>query len=203
MRREGKVTAEPSLFEKAIAHFDAINRLDPNEEVFQGKVFPKEYLYALRMSACLARCSPNASEALRLAARCQHIARWEIPRGSYAMNRSGYLQWRTRLKQFHAEKASKVLRQLGYSPSVIAQLEALLLKKHLGHNPEMQTLEDVACLVFLEHYFVHFLKKHQGEKVIAIVRKTWQKMSSQGRHAALSLTLPPEASGLIKAALDR
>ena len=56
---------------------------------------------------------PKASEPLRLAARCQHLCRWMIPRDSYPMTRAGYLKWREDLKHFHAEKAGAILRELG------------------------------------------------------------------------------------------
>jgi hypothetical protein len=37
-------------------------------------------LYAQRLTDWVLRLSPDATEELRLAARCQHICRWEIPR---------------------------------------------------------------------------------------------------------------------------
>jgi len=55
------------------------------------------------------------------------------------------------------------------------------------HYPEAQLLEDVICLVFLEHYFAEFAKGHDEEKVIGILRKTWRKMSDRGHEAALKL----------------
>ncbi len=60
-------------FQQANAAFDALNAQDPSHEVFDGQARPKELLYAERMSAMLKRYAPDASEALQLAARCQHI----------------------------------------------------------------------------------------------------------------------------------
>ena len=190
-----------SPFLTAIGRFDALNRLDPNSESFEGKKFPKEYLYSKRMTAWLKRLAPNASEALRLAARSQHIARWQMPRSDYSMDRRGYLAWRTNLNKFHATKASEILREVGYDAETIMQVEGLLLKKRLKHNPEMQVLEDVICLVFLESYLSDFSKKQGTEKLIAIIQKTWKKMSDQGHEAALTLDLSLEVSDLIKSAL--
>jgi hypothetical protein len=62
----------------------------------------------------------------------------------------------------------------------------------------------VACLVFLEHYFADFASKHERDKLIDIVRKTWAKMSPAGRAAALELApqLAPDLRSIIEAALE-
>lgn len=189
-------------YKEAIKRFDALNRQDPNTESFEGKQFPKELLYAERMSAWLTRIAPEASEALHLAARSQHIARWKIPRSEYPMNRKGYLEWRTTLNRFHAQTAAKLLRDVHYDDKTITRVEALLLKKHLKADPEMQLMEDVICLVFLESYFSDFSKTLDEKKVIPIIQKTWLKMSSRGHEAALTLSLSSAASALIQKALS-
>jgi len=188
-------------FTKAIELFDAANALDPNKEIFEGKEFPKELLYAERMTQRLNDFAPNSSEALQLTVRCQHICRWEIPRDSYEMNRVGYLNWRKDLKDFHAKKASEILKSIGYDAQTIADVTFLLLKKQLKKNADTQTLEDVVCLVFLNFYFLKFSKKYSEEKLIDIVQKTWKKMSEKGHKAALELKLPASAFALITKAL--
>jgi len=188
-------------YEEAIARFDAVNRQDPNHETLKGEVFPKELLYAQRMSKWLKRHAPDASEALRLAARSQHIARWEIPRSDYSMDRKGYHQWRTTLNRFHADKACEILTEVGYDEKTVQRVESFLLKKYLKSDPEMQILEDVICLVFLESYFTAFSKKYDTEKMIPVVQKTWKKMTPAGHRAALKLDLPSEVTALIKTAL--
>ena len=70
-------------YSAAIAAFDQANAEDPNQEVVDGKEYPKELLYARRMSEMQQRYAPDASEAVRLAVRAQHIQRWKIPRGNY------------------------------------------------------------------------------------------------------------------------
>ena len=151
--------------EQAFAMFDAANAKDPNTEVVNGKTYPKELLYAERMTATLNRFEPNATEALQLTARCQHICRWEIPRESYEMNRTGYLLWRQNLKKFHAKKAADILTQVGYDQETIDRVQFLLQKKQLKRDDETQCLEDVICLVFLEHYYESFLSKHDDAKM--------------------------------------
>lgn len=150
---------------------DAFNGADPNHEIVAGQEYPKELLYAERMTAWLARLAPEASEALRLAARSQHIGRWTIPRSHYPMDRRGYHQWRTA----HAQTAREIMQHTGYDEATIVRVENLLKKTHLKNDPEAQRLEDTACLVFLEHYFSAFAQKHDEQKLIEILQKTWKK----------------------------
>ena len=105
-------------FQEAIKLFDEANSHDPNKEHWQGKEYSKEVLYGERMTSMLHRFDADACEEVQLAARCQHICRWEIPRDSYEMDRKGYLLWRTDLKKFHSKKASEILSSIGYSKEV-------------------------------------------------------------------------------------
>ena len=188
-------------FNKAIALFDAANNQDPTEEQWAGKNYPKELLYASRMSTRMSSFAPEAGEALQLSARCQHICRWEIPRDSYAMDRTGYLLWRKDLKKFHAKKASEILNSVGYESDIVDKVSFLLLKKQLKKNTDTQLLEDVICLVFLEFYFDAFAKKYEEEKLIDIIQKTWKKMSEKGHQAALEISYAPSSLALIQKAL--
>jgi len=189
-------------FIDAIDLFDKSNENDPNKESFEGKILSKELLYANRMTQCLEKFNPEAKEALKLAVRCQHIRRWEIPREDYEMNRVGYLKWRNDLKTFHADKASEILKEVGYEDDLVESVRFLLLKKQLKQNELTQTLEDVICLVFLEFYFEKFSAKYSEEKMINILQKTWKKMSSKGQKAALELHFSAHSQGLISKALS-
>ncbi len=187
---------------EAFKLFDDANAQDPNKESFEGKLYPKELLYAQRMTDILNEFEPDASEALQLTARCQHICRWEIPRESYEMNRVGYLKWRQELKKFHAEKASNILKKVGYDEDIIDRVSFLLLKKQLKKDEETQTLEDVICLVFLKYYYEPFLIKHDDDKIISILQKTWKKMSEKGHKAALDLAFSERGMELVSKALS-
>jgi hypothetical protein len=81
-------------FETAISRIDAANAEDPNTILVDGAERPAELVYSERMSLTLARLVPEASEALRLAARAQHLRRWTIPRDTFSMDRAGYHRWR-------------------------------------------------------------------------------------------------------------
>ncbi len=188
-------------FEEAIAAFDGLNEEDPNEVVVEGQRYPRELLYAQRMTDCLMQFKPDASEALKLAARSQHIQRWKIPRSEYPMTRVGYKRWRNQLMHFHADTAGNIMEKVGYDAESIEQVQNLLKKRGLQSNPDAQTLEDVICLVFLENYAADFAAKHEEEKMLDILRKTWKKMSAQGHAAALALSLPAPVQQLVEKAL--
>jgi hypothetical protein len=194
-------TATSDRFAAAIGKIDEANAADPNHEELEGQQQPKELVYSRRMTAWLERLSPDASEALRLAARGQHICRWTIPRDSYPMDRAGYLRWRNDCKRMHAEKLGDILREVGYDQATIERVQSLVLKERLKADPETQLLEDVVCLVFLENYFAEFARQHDEAKLIDIVRKTWKKMSPRGHEAALKLPLTDETRELVQKAL--
>jgi Domain of unknown function (DUF4202) len=186
----------PNL-QQAFQAFDAYNAQDPNKEQHAGKDVPKELLYAQRMSAWLDRYSPNAAEHVQLAARCQHIGRWEIPRKDYPMDRKGYLQWRNQLKFHHADIAEKILKECGYGQDIIESVKFLLLKKELQRNPETQLLEDVICQVFIEFYLEAFVQQHEEAKVIDILKKTLKKMTPRAISTAMEISVSARVKELI------
>ncbi len=188
-------------FNAAIARFDALNSEDPHTEVYNGKIYPKELLYAQRMTEWLLKVEPQPSEALQLAIRSQHLRRWTIPRRDYPMDLAGYNKWRNTLRKFHADLAGQVLQEVGYESETINRVQFLILKRQLKIDAEVQLLEDVVCLVFLENYFLDFARQHDEEKVIDIVQKTWRKMTPRGQEIALTLPMLPEAQRLVSKAL--
>jgi hypothetical protein len=189
-------------FEKALTTFDAYNLNDPHQEEFEGKLVSKEVLYGQRMSARLSDFYPAAPEYLRLAAHCQHIGRWEIPRESYPMDKKGYLQWRNVLKTHHAKLAEQILKSCRYDEDTIEKVKFLLLKKELFTNPDTKVLEDVICLVFIEHYLEDFAAKHEPRKVIDILQKTLKKMSPRAIDEAAKIGVSERIKILIHQALQ-
>jgi len=200
-REIGSDQAPAGRLRRALEAFDRANAADPHRELVDGQEVPKELIYGRRMSEWLERLCPDASEALRLAARCQHIERWVTPRESYPAGRVGYLTWRRDLKRYHADRAGEILSGLGYSDGVAARVQALVRKERLKQDEDAQTLEDVVCVVFLAHYLVDFAEKHPSDKVVEILRKTWAKMSPAGREAALALPLDDKLTALLDLAL--
>ena len=192
---------DSTRLQQAFAAIDRSNAEDPNRELCDGEPRPKELLYGQRMSACLAEFAPDSSDALQLAARSQHIQRWKIARQDYPQGRQGYLNWRRELGQFHARCTGVIMADLDYEPASIARVQDLLQKKRLKQDAETQTLEDVSCLVFLQHYLADFARKHSQAKLINIIQKTWGKMSAEGQAAALKLPLDDALLTLVQKAL--
>ncbi len=193
--------ADPARFAEALRRFDAENSRDPNIEIANGNPHPKELLYAQRLTVWVLRLCPEAPEELRLAARCQHLCRWEIPRSSYPMTRPGYLTWRANLKKFHAQKAGEILRACGYPEDLILRVQDLNLKKNFPADPLCRVLEDALCLVFLEFQFAELAAKTDEAKTINALQKSWGKMTEAGRSAALKLNYGPQEMKLLEAAL--
>jgi hypothetical protein len=191
-----------SRFDDAIRGFDDANAEDPVLERVEGEDLPKELVYGRRMSRWLERLAPDAPESVKLAARAQHIRRWEVPRDTYPEGRAGYLKWRTDLHKRHADIAATILQDAGYDDETIGRVRTLLRKRGLKTDPDVQLMEDVICLVFLEHYFHDFAQKHDEEKLISIVQKTWKKMTEKAHEAALQLDYAPEDLAVIQKALQ-
>ncbi|MEY4916783.1 MAG: hypothetical protein RL616_696 [Verrucomicrobiota bacterium] len=184
-------------FKTASARFDAENSRDPNSE--NGR--PRELLYAERLTDWVLKLSPAASEPLRLAARCQHICRWESPRENYPKTRPGYLKWRADLKKFHAEKSGVILHEVGYDEETIRRVQDLNLKKNFPVDAEVRVLEDALCLVFLEFQLTALAAKSDDEKMINALRKSWEKMTEAARAEALKLNYGEWEKALIGRAL--
>lgn len=180
---------------------DKVNQQDPNLETVGEQQVAKELLYSQRMSQRLAIFYPDAPATLQIAARAQHIARWQIPRSDYPMDKPGYKRWRTELGKMHAEKTGAIMAQNGYSEIDIAQTKQLLTKRGIKTDPLVQAFEDVICLVFIEHYLDQFAQKHERAKLIDIIQKTWRKMSDKGHGAALELPLSAQSLALVQEAL--
>lgn len=190
-----------SRFQEAVERIDAANARDPNRVEGPGGSIAKELLYGQRMTRTLQALVPNADELLRLACRASHICRWESLRTDFPEGRAGYKKWRSQLLVHHAALASSILAETGYSPDEQARVATIIQKRGREQDAEVQTLEDVACLVFLEYEFDAFIAKHEDEKLAAIVRKTWSKMSDKAHQYALTLSLGSRAEKIVAAAL--
>jgi hypothetical protein len=195
------VAAPAPTIEAALARFDAENARDPKKIEHGGETLPYELFYAREVTKWVRRLCADPSPALLLAARCQHLCRWEIPRASYEMTRAGYLTWRADLKKLHAQKSGEILAEFGFAPELIERVQALNLKRELGRDAEMQVLEDALCLVTLEHQLDELVARTEPEKMVGILQKTWRKMSPAAHEAALGLEYRAEARAVITRAL--
>ena len=186
----------------AVQLFDAANAQDPNTTRVDGEEQPAELVYARRLSEWVMRLRSEPSEPLLLAARCQHIQRWKIPRRDYPEGRAGYLKWRTDLKAFHARIAGEILAQAGYDRDVIEKVRALNLKSDFPRDPDSRVLEDALCLVFLEHQLSDLARRMDEDTLINALRKSWKKMTPAARDWAVTLPLGEMERALISQALE-
>ena len=198
------MTNDSKRFEAVIKAIDAANADDPRTTTVNGAARPYEIVYAERMTERMAAIYPDASEILRIAARAQHIRRWDIPRGNYPEGRNGYNDWRKACRKHHGEVISRIMAEHGYAADEIARVVMLIKKEQLKKDRDSQALENVVDVVFVEHYFDEFIgkySKYDDDKIVDIVGKTLRKMSPKGH--ALSLDLPQRPRDYIMAAVER
>jgi hypothetical protein len=168
------MTQDPR-FAAAVAAFREVHREDPEGDALE---------YHAAVDAWVQRLHPDPPVALRLAAWCQHLRRWAIPRDRFPAGRGGYRRWRSVLARQHADEAATVLAEARWDDATIARVRQLLLKEGLGRDPEVGALQDAVCIVFLAQQLEAFAVRHPRDKVVSILRKTWAKMSEPGRLAA-------------------
>lgn len=194
-----------AALQQVFSAIDNVNCQDENITIVENIEQPKELVYGQRMSACLNKYWPNASEILQISVRGQHIKRWQLKRSEFAQGKAGYYQWRIAQGKFHAELTAKLMIEQGYTVDESLLTAAIIRKEKLKTNSDSQTLEDVACLVFLEHYFDDFanqyIAQNNEEKIIRIVQLTWGKMSEYGHEIALKLELPDHLAAIVSKAL--
>lgn len=188
----------------ALAAIDQLNAGDPRSELCDGVARPREIVYAERLSGCLLRLYPDASEMLRLAARAQHLARWQIPRQQYPLGREGYNAWRTACRTHHVALATEILRGCGYADADIAHVARLIRKEDLKRDPESQALENAVGVVFIEYELAAFVAAHadyDDAKLLGILRKTMRKLDTVGHTAIRALDLAEPVRRLVHASL--
>jgi len=196
--------AKQSRFFGVVRDIDAANAGDPRIDIVDGAARPRESVYAERMTQCLTRLYPDASEALRIAARAQHICRWQVPRASYPLGRDGYNSWRGACRDHHAALISDILRRHDYDGTEIANIVGIIKKEALKANPDSQALENVVGVVFAAYYLAPFVSDHPDydeAKLLGIIKRTLRKMDATGRAGILALSLPEAHRRLIEAAL--
>ena len=192
---------ETQKFAQALGWIDAVNNADPTKITRAGRDWAREAVASERRSHWVHELSPNADPLVHIAARAMHIARWEIPRADFPEGRIGYRQWRIALAKFHAQKTGEILAGIGYTNDQIDRVKDLIQKKNLKSDPVAQLLEDVANLVFFEYDLDAFATTQSEAKLVAIIKRTWRKMSAQGRESVRGLKLSKSSMKLVDAAL--
>jgi hypothetical protein len=188
-------------YQKAVNLILAKNQLDPEKVMLDEQELGANVLYSQYMGEWQEKLYPEADEAIKLAARAQHICRWELKRNDFPEGKVGYFKWRTTLAKLHAQILTEIMEECAYSSEDITRASEACQKKNFKNSIDSQCVEDCACMVFLNYYFDDFIAKHDDEKLIGIVGKTWGKMSERAHEAALKLDLSEKALSIVKAAL--
>ena len=184
------------------AAIDAANAADPRSHDSE----PLALAQGRRAEEWVVRLDPEASDALRLAARAHHLRRWTLPRSEYPEGRAGYLRWRRAQRERHARDLAAILDEACVDVSVAARATRIVTKQGLGSDPEVQTLEDAVSLTFLETELRPVLDRLDDDaKAVDIVAKTLAKMSAAGRDQAVAVaaTLDERSRQVVTEASER
>jgi Domain of unknown function (DUF4202) len=184
-------------FARGVAAIDAANAADPTVIVIDGQERPKELAHAELVTEWVRRLDPAPSEPLLLAARAHHLRRWTIPRASYPTGRAGYLTWRRTLHEQHAREVAEILEQVGYDDATVARVQDVVRKRGLGKDPDVQTLEDALCLVFVQTQLRDLAQRLDPDTLPGVIEKTKKKMSDRAIELALGLDLTPDERALL------
>ena len=193
---------------RTIEAIDACNRQDPHTVCEHGIDRPWELVHAETMTRWVTTLDPAPSDELLIAARAQHICRWEIPRETYPETRQGYHHWRNDLKQYHAKLTGEIMTEMGYDTEAIEKVQRLNRKEGLGRadsDPDVQTIEDALSLTFLEYRLEKFARRgeHPDDKLVRILHKTMKKMSGPAIEHAQTLRFEPKVEALFQQAIDQ
>ena len=183
--------------DRARSAIDAANRADPH----QHDGAPLAELQGRLAEAWVTRLDPDASTALRLAARAHHLRRWVVPRASYPDGRAGYLRWRRDQKQRHADELREILELAGVEAPIVDRAAAIVAKVGLGRDPEVQVFEDAVCLTFLETQLEETAARLEPDRMTNVIAKTLTKMSEPGKAAALTIDLDARGRDLLARAI--
>ena len=167
-------------YTKAVELINSVHNQDPNSETVDGVEIKSELLYSQRMLSILKKVQPNASLELQLAAQCQHISRWSIPRATFSMDKKGYYQWRAAVMEHQLSVTTSVLKQVEINEQSIEIIVDALKNKADKSNINASIIEDTACLAFIKWYLVSFAGQFDPEKAKVILQKTAGKMSERG-----------------------
>lgn len=197
------MAAPVDRLEATLAAIDEANQGDPNRIEVRGQSRPKELAHAELATEWVQRLAPDASDALRVAARAHHVRRWEIPRADYPEGRVGYHRWRRELQKRHALHVGRILSEQGWDAAEIERVQGIVRKQGLGRDPEVQTFEDALCLVFLETQFAELRARLADDvKLAEVVRRTAAKMSARALGRVRELPLPPDELAWIEQTLQ-
>jgi hypothetical protein len=185
--------------DRAMSAIDVANADDPHRHDGQPLALAQGRL----ADGWVVRLDPQASPALRLAARAHHLRRWVVPRASYPEGRAGYLRWRRDQKQRHAVELREILERSEIDPTIVERAAEIVAKIGLGSDPEVQVFEDAVCLTFLETQLGETAERLDAALMTDVIVKTLAKMSPEGKAAASMIDLDDRGRELLAGAVDQ
>ncbi len=185
--------------QRVLAAIDEANAEDPRRTA-EGVGLAQ--LQGQLASAWAARLVPTPSEELVIAVRAHHLRRWELARTDYPQGRAGYLRWRRANKKHQAAAAGELMWAEGFGDESIRRVGELIERRGLGEDAETQTLEDAACLVFLETQFDTTIDQLDSDHMVNVVAKTVQKMSPEAVDLAGELAYSATAGEILAAGVS-
>lgn len=188
-------------YHKAIIAIEQIHSKDITQEQHNGSLIPAEFLYGKRMLKTLELVSPESSYAMKLAVQCQHLQRWGVPRSSYTYDRRGYHEWRREVMKYQLEQTINLLSSISIDEIDIKWIAQVINAQENKADSNGLIIMDTACLVFLKWYMEPFAKKHESEKVLDILKKTFRKMSTDAQNLISKLDLPESSLQVLNQAI--
>jgi hypothetical protein len=188
-------------YTEASAAIDAANSADPTSVVVRGSAQPLAFVHGRIAVEWVHHLQRAPSELLLLAARAHHLRRWELPRSEYPEGKAGYLRWKRDQRQRHARDIAELLAPFGYSADEIASVQRWVRRDDLATDAGSQTVEDAACLVFIETQLADVATKLEHDHLIEVIRKTARKMSADALALAARVPLEDHARALLLEAL--
>ena len=185
-------------YKTAIELIDKVHNQDPTSDTIDGVKIKAELLYSNRMLSVLEKVAPDASLELKLAAKCQHISRWSIPRATFSMDKKGYYQWRAAIMEHQLSVTTSVLKQAEINDQRIEIIVDALKNKADKTNLNASIIEDTACLTFIKWYLVPFAGQFDAAKAKIILQKTAGKMSERGLGLIPEFELSNEVLDILK-----
>jgi hypothetical protein len=185
----------------ASAAIDAANSADPTSVVVRGSTQPLALAHGRYAVEWVHHLQLAPSELLLLAARAHHLRRWEMPRSGHPAGKAGYLRWKRDQRQRHARDVAELLAPFGYSVEEIGAVQRWVRRDDLADDTGSQTVEDAACLVFIETQLADVAAKLEHDHFISVIRKTARKMSPEALALADRIPLADHARALLAEAL--
>lgn len=145
---------------------------------------------------------PGQQDALSEHEYCLEVEKWVIRLRGGEEALSPALRVAVRAQNFQGQRLRELLRRQGIEKNIADRACRLVAKDlPLKTDPDMQTLEDATCLVFLQRELESLQQGKDEAKLIDIIGKTWKKMSPEAQALAIEFDYSPGVLGFLLEAI--